>query len=224
MLLAGKGCAKVALAVGVARQTVYTWKRLLDEGGIDALREVPTNPACALLKWRKSKATTPKDSARRGRLISARDQTTGRGGPDSSRERDGREVRLCSARIDEVDARQRAARADAQPGTTKGIEWRKHDDVLGGRCPPGLNGNQSNRGLTVWTAGTQRTDMRAARDGDWRRMTDADRTAADTMRPGAPDVNAGTVACRRLPGSRAMRPENGSKELVEPPRFRVNFG
>jgi transposase len=41
MLLAGKGCAEVALAVGVARQTVYTWKRLLDEGGIDALREVP---------------------------------------------------------------------------------------------------------------------------------------------------------------------------------------
>lgn len=41
MLLAGKGCAEVALAVGVARKTVYTWKRLLDEGGIDALREVP---------------------------------------------------------------------------------------------------------------------------------------------------------------------------------------
>lgn len=29
------------LAVGVARQTVYTWKGLLDEGGIDALRAVP---------------------------------------------------------------------------------------------------------------------------------------------------------------------------------------
>ena len=41
MLLAGKGCAEVALAVGVARQTVYTWKKLLDEGGIDALRGVP---------------------------------------------------------------------------------------------------------------------------------------------------------------------------------------
>jgi transposase len=41
MLLAGKGCAEVALAVGVARQTIYTWKRLLDEGGIDALRAVP---------------------------------------------------------------------------------------------------------------------------------------------------------------------------------------
>jgi transposase len=41
MLLAGKGCAEAALAVGVARQTVYTWKRLLDEGGIDALRAVP---------------------------------------------------------------------------------------------------------------------------------------------------------------------------------------
>lgn len=40
MLLAGKGFAEVALAVGVARQTVYTWKGLLDEGGIDALRAV----------------------------------------------------------------------------------------------------------------------------------------------------------------------------------------
>jgi DDE superfamily endonuclease/Winged helix-turn helix len=40
MLLAGKRPA-AALAVGVARQTVYTWKGLLDEGGIDALRAVP---------------------------------------------------------------------------------------------------------------------------------------------------------------------------------------
>ena len=38
MLLAGKGCTEVALAVGVARQTVHTWKCFLDEGGIDALR------------------------------------------------------------------------------------------------------------------------------------------------------------------------------------------
>ncbi|MDR0274447.1 MAG: IS630 family transposase [Burkholderiaceae bacterium] len=41
LLQKGKGCAEVALAVGVARQTVYTWKALLDEGGIDALRCVP---------------------------------------------------------------------------------------------------------------------------------------------------------------------------------------
>lgn len=41
MLLAGKRPAEVAVAVGVARQTVYTWKRLLDEDGIDALRAVP---------------------------------------------------------------------------------------------------------------------------------------------------------------------------------------
>lgn len=41
MLLVGKSCAEAAVAVGVARQTVYTWKRLLDEGGIDALRSVP---------------------------------------------------------------------------------------------------------------------------------------------------------------------------------------
>ena len=38
MLLAGKGCAEVAQEVGVARQTVYTWKGVLNEGGIDALR------------------------------------------------------------------------------------------------------------------------------------------------------------------------------------------
>jgi len=41
MLLAGKRPTEVATAVGVARQTVYTWKALLDEGGIDALRAVP---------------------------------------------------------------------------------------------------------------------------------------------------------------------------------------
>ena len=40
MLLAGKGCAEVALSVGVARQTVYTWKRVLDEQGIDGLRSM----------------------------------------------------------------------------------------------------------------------------------------------------------------------------------------
>lgn len=40
MLLAGKGCAAAAQAVGVARQTVYTWKAFLDDGGIDALRAV----------------------------------------------------------------------------------------------------------------------------------------------------------------------------------------
>lgn len=38
MLLSGKGPTEVARAVGVARQTVHTWKGVLDEGGIDALR------------------------------------------------------------------------------------------------------------------------------------------------------------------------------------------
>lgn len=42
MLLSGKRPAEVAEQVGVARQTVYTWKGLLDEGGIDALRAVPS--------------------------------------------------------------------------------------------------------------------------------------------------------------------------------------
>jgi transposase len=41
MLLAGKTPAQAAQAVGVARQTAYTWKAALDEGGIDALRAMP---------------------------------------------------------------------------------------------------------------------------------------------------------------------------------------
>lgn len=40
MLMSGKKPAEVAKAVGVARQTVYTWVRILEEGGIDALREI----------------------------------------------------------------------------------------------------------------------------------------------------------------------------------------
>ena len=40
LLQKGKTPAEIALDVGVARQTVYTWKALFDEGGIDALREV----------------------------------------------------------------------------------------------------------------------------------------------------------------------------------------
>jgi transposase len=42
MLLAGKTPAQAALAVGVARQTAYTWKAVLEEGGIDALRAMPS--------------------------------------------------------------------------------------------------------------------------------------------------------------------------------------
>ncbi len=41
LLQKGKTPAEIAVAVGVARQTVYTWKALFDEGGIDALRAVP---------------------------------------------------------------------------------------------------------------------------------------------------------------------------------------
>lgn len=40
LLKAGKSCAEVATSVGVARQTVYTWQRLLDEGGMTALKKV----------------------------------------------------------------------------------------------------------------------------------------------------------------------------------------
>ena len=41
MLLAGKTPAEAAHAVGVARQTAYTWKAILEDGGIDALRAMP---------------------------------------------------------------------------------------------------------------------------------------------------------------------------------------
>lgn len=59
MLLAGKRPAEVALAVGVARQTVYTWKGLLDEGGINTLRAAPGRgrPASSMgSNWRNCDA------------------------------------------------------------------------------------------------------------------------------------------------------------------------
>jgi transposase len=42
LMLAGKSPAEAARAVGVARQTAYTWKARLDEGGIDVLRAMAT--------------------------------------------------------------------------------------------------------------------------------------------------------------------------------------
>jgi len=46
LMLAGQTPAQAAKAVGVARQTAYTWKARLDEGGIDALRAMaPGRPA-----------------------------------------------------------------------------------------------------------------------------------------------------------------------------------
>ncbi len=42
LMLAGKTPAEAAQAVGVARQTAYTWKTRLEEGGIDALRAMAT--------------------------------------------------------------------------------------------------------------------------------------------------------------------------------------
>ncbi|MCO5123478.1 MAG: winged helix-turn-helix domain-containing protein [Rhizobacter sp.] len=45
-MLSGKTPAEAAHAVGVARQTAYTWKARLDEGGLDALRAMsPGRPA-----------------------------------------------------------------------------------------------------------------------------------------------------------------------------------
>lgn len=40
LMLAGKSPAEAAKLVGVARQTAYTWKARLDEGGIEALRSM----------------------------------------------------------------------------------------------------------------------------------------------------------------------------------------
>jgi len=56
MLQAGKPAAQVARAVGVARQTVYTWKRVLDEDGVDGLRAMvdvgrPGRLGAADFKW-----------------------------------------------------------------------------------------------------------------------------------------------------------------------------
>jgi transposase len=56
MLEAGKPVAQIAAAVGVARQTVYTWKRVLDERGIDGLRSMvdvgrPGQLSAADFKW-----------------------------------------------------------------------------------------------------------------------------------------------------------------------------
>jgi len=42
LMQAGKTPAEAAKAVGVARQTAYTWKARLDEGGIEALRSMAT--------------------------------------------------------------------------------------------------------------------------------------------------------------------------------------
>lgn len=41
MLKNGKSPTEISRAVGVARQTVYTWKAILEDGGLDALRDVP---------------------------------------------------------------------------------------------------------------------------------------------------------------------------------------
>jgi transposase len=41
LMLGGKTPAEAAHAVGVARQTAYTWKAILEDGGIDALRAMP---------------------------------------------------------------------------------------------------------------------------------------------------------------------------------------
>ena len=70
LMLAGKTPAEAAKLVGVARQTAYTWKARLDEGGIDALRSMATGrptqleasnsmhcvPRCSKAPWPTSSA------------------------------------------------------------------------------------------------------------------------------------------------------------------------
>lgn len=41
LLKKGTKPAQIAHAVGIARQTVYTWKSVLESGGFDALRSIP---------------------------------------------------------------------------------------------------------------------------------------------------------------------------------------
>ena len=41
LLLSGKKPAEVAQIVGVVRQTIYVWKQILDEGGLEALVGMP---------------------------------------------------------------------------------------------------------------------------------------------------------------------------------------
>lgn len=53
MLLPGRPPAAAAHAVGMARQTAYTRKVLLDEGGIDALRPIPTRRRPARLDGKR---------------------------------------------------------------------------------------------------------------------------------------------------------------------------
>lgn len=53
MLLTGKRCAEAADVVVVARQTVYTWKALLDEAGIQAPRAVGSRDRPAQLDERQ---------------------------------------------------------------------------------------------------------------------------------------------------------------------------
>jgi transposase len=50
LMLAGQTPAQAAKAVGVARQTAYTWKARLGEGGIDALRSMATGRPAQLDK------------------------------------------------------------------------------------------------------------------------------------------------------------------------------
>lgn len=56
MLQKGNAVAEIALALGVSRQTVYSWKRVLDEGGIDALRAMPGKGRPARLDERQLQA------------------------------------------------------------------------------------------------------------------------------------------------------------------------
>ena len=69
LMLAGKTPAEAAKAVGVVRQTAYTWKGRLDEGGIEALRAMvngrPAQLDAKQLDALRAKARAPCHRAQR---------------------------------------------------------------------------------------------------------------------------------------------------------------
>ena len=58
LMLAGQTPAQAAKAVGVARQTAYTWKARLEEGGLEALRSMATGRPAQLDKGQRDALAT----------------------------------------------------------------------------------------------------------------------------------------------------------------------
>ena len=58
LMLAGQTPAQAAKAVGVARQTAYTWKARLEGGGLEALRSMATGRPAQLDKGQRDALAT----------------------------------------------------------------------------------------------------------------------------------------------------------------------